>query len=121
MLVEVFRITICPCESMHLIPKEGKWVPVRREEMPLKFQSLAARYMGYRVSDRDDLIRNIVLKLEPELIDDTDVKGVRPWELYHRDGADGAVDGMKLYTVYLKDGSHIKAAITEDAYSDLRG
>lgn len=89
--------------------------------MPLKFQSLAARYMGYRVSDRDDLVKNIVLKLEPELIDEEDIRGVKPWEIYHRDGADGMVDGMKLYTLYLRDGSHIKAALSEQAYNDLRG
>lgn len=88
--------------------------------MPRKHQSLSSRYYGYRVSDRDDTIKYLVLKVEQELIDDCEVRRVTPWELYHRDGSDNSFEGMKFYTIYLSDGSHFKAALTESAYDDLR-
>lgn len=120
MLLEVNLLTVCHVATA-VLPPHGRWVAVASDLVPLKHRSVAADYFGYRVSTRDGESNYICVKLEPQLVEVNDIKRVQPWELYHRDGSDGEVGGMKMYKLTLADGSHIKAALTTDAYQALLG
>lgn len=119
MLLEVNLLTVCHTGPASL-PEHGKWTPVAREDVPLKHRSMSADYYGYRISSRDGESNYVCVKLEPQLIEVDEIKRVVPWELYHRDGSDNEVAGMKMYKLFLNEG-HIKAALSQDAYQALMG
>lgn len=120
MLVEVHRLTVCPCLNQ-ILPPHGSWTQLPMESVPMKFRSLGAVLFGTRVSSRHGEDKAIALSLEQELIQADDITRVTKWELYHRDGADASVGGMNMYRLWFEDGSHIKACLTPEVYDILRG